>query len=351
MYDVDNDERVYVITYKELLFTLIVFAIILFALYPKGILKDRIAADTSNYDLSMIYLKDLLKHNPNDEALQLLLLEKNVLAGKVDSSLELSQKLRGSQNNYIRDKATVLSFELEKAKYFTAQDTQKQKILFSDLKRLFRTIYMKKLYDDNVQKWYDNAVLVEHHSAAYHFLQKLLKEDPTNVVFLRDGYHLSLYLNKKVDSIQFIDALKRYDTNNSLEWTMNKYDIFIRYKDYKSAEIFLQQYANESIYIQKKLADFYLMIQRYEDASDAYLKLYYSSLNKQEQEKYLIKAIKSLQSGNLLKQAANLVHQYESKYVGNLKMRKFFLKIYLAAEELDYAAKFSKQILKYENRL
>ncbi|QOP40337.1 hypothetical protein [Sulfurimonas marina] len=351
MYDVNNEEAVYVVTYKELLFTVIVFLIILFALYPKGILKDQISADQSNYDLSMIYLKDLLEHNPNDDSLKLILLEKYVQAGEIEHSLELSKSLLQSKNIYIRNKAIVLAYQTKKIKYFSINDEKQQKALHNDLKKLFTTIYTEKLYNDNAERWHNEAVFVHNPQAAYYFLQIMLKDDPTNVDLLREGYYLSLNLYKRADSMEFINSLEKYDTSNSTKWAMDKYDIFIRYKDYKSAETILQRYAKDSIEIQEKLAQFYLMIKKYEAASDTYLKLYYVSKNEDLQEQYLVKSIKALQSGNLLKEAANLVHQYESKYIGNVKMRKFFLRIYLAAGELEYASQLSKKILRYENKL
>lgn len=351
MYDVDNDEHLYVATYKEIIFLLVVFIIILFALYPKGVLQNQISADKSNYDLSMVYLKDLLEHNPNDQSLQLILLEKSVRSGDIDEALKLSHTLLFSQNEYIRNKAIVLVYDAKKVQYFSFEDTQKQKILYPELQKLFERIYREKLYDDNIEKWYNEAIFVHNQKAAYDFLQQLLEDEPTNIKLLKDGYYLSLDLYKQEDSMRFINDLEKYDTKNSRKWAMAKYSIFMRYKDYKSAELLLRQYADQSLDMQLKLANFYLMIQKYEDASDIYLQLFYGAQNEQMKKEYLMKAIKTLQSGNLLKQAALLVHHYESQYIYDREMRKFFLRIYLAAGELDYAAQFSKKILKYENKL
>lgn len=351
MYDVNNEEPVYVVTYKELLFTLAVFLIILFALYPKGILKDQISADRSNYDLSMVYLKDLLKHSPNDESLQILLLEKSVHAGDLNTALQLSEVLLSSNNEYVKTKALLLAYESKKAKYYSLGDIAKQRALYRELQELFYTIYTQKLYDERIDKWYAEATFVHNQNAAYFFLQKLLEQEPTNVKLLRDGYYLSLDLYKRSDSVKYITALEQYDTNNSLKWAMDKYTIFMRYKDYKNAELLLEHYAKQSLDMQLKLANFYLMIQKYEEASNTYLELYYLTQEETLKKEYLVQSIKSLQSGNLLKKAALLIHQYEPLYIHDRTMRKFFLKIYLAAGELEYASQLSKKILKYENKL
>ncbi|MDH4944740.1 hypothetical protein [Sulfurimonas sp. C5] len=351
MYDVNNDEQVYVVTYKELLFTLVVFIIILFALFPKGILKDQISADKSNYDLSMVYLKDLLKHSPDDESLQILLLEKSVHAGDINTAMQLSKKLLSSENEYVRHKALLFAYESKKAKYYSLDDVAKQRPLYPELQRLFNTIYKDKLYDTDIEKWYKEAVFAQNQKAAYFFLQKLLQQDPRNVKYLTDGYYLSLDLYKRSDSVKYITALEQYDSNNSLKWAMDKYTIFMRYKDYKNAELLLEHYAKQSLDMQLKLANFYLMIQKYEDASNTYLELFYITKDEKVKKEYLVKSIRALQSGNLLKKAAFLVHHYESQYIHDRDMRKFFLKIYLAAGELEYASELSKKILKNENKL
>ncbi|MGC9350750.1 MAG: tetratricopeptide repeat protein [Sulfurovum sp.] len=351
MYDVDIDEKVYAVTYKELIFTLVVFIIILVALYPKGILKDQISADNSNYDLSMAYLNDLLKHSPNDESLKLILLEKYVQAGEINSSLKLSDKLLRSDNEYIRTKAIPLAYEIKKRKYFSTEDKKVKRSLYMELQNLFHSIEKTKLYDEKKEKWYKEAVSLQNFPVVYRILKQLLQDDPDNIEYLKDAYYLSLKLHKQEDSVHYLNSLEKHDTLHSKEWVMKRYDYYIRFKDYKNAELLLRRYAKDSAEMQEKLASFYLMIQKYEEASDTYLKLYYASQNKLLQEHYLTKAIKTLQAGNLLKQAAQLTRQYESKYIHNVKMRKLFLRIYLAAGELDYAAELSKKILRYEDKL
>lgn len=349
MYDVNNEEEVYVVTYKELLFSLVVFIIILVALFPKGILKDQISADKSNYDLSMVYLKDLLEHNPDDESLQLILLEKSIQMGDINASLTLSQNLLSSENEYIKQKSILLAYETKKAKYFSIKNEKEQKAVYNELEKLFQIIFAKKLYDDNIHKWYEEAALVQNNHAAYYFLQTLLNKDPRNVNLLSDGYYLSMKLYKREDTMKYLNALEKYDTQNALKWAMAKYDILIHYKDYNSAEIILQQYADNSVEMKNRLADFYLMMQKYQAASDVYMKLYFISADTKTKQEYFIKAVETLQSGNLMKHAAKLVHKFENNYIHDRKMRKFFLKVYLAAGELEYASELSKKILLYEN--
>ncbi|MDQ7066894.1 MAG: hypothetical protein Q9M40_02205 [Sulfurimonas sp.] len=104
----DKIKKVYVITYKELIFTFLMFSVILIVLFPKDILKEQILAENSNYDLSMLYLKNLLKHSPEDESLMLILAEQSLRSGKRDLSLRLLELLLQSKNVEYRHKAHIL---------------------------------------------------------------------------------------------------------------------------------------------------------------------------------------------------------------------------------------------------
>lgn len=352
MYDVNTEDHVYVVTYKELIFTLIVFIVILVALFPKGILKDQISADKSNYDLSMVYLKDLLKHSPEDQSLQLIYLEKTVYVGDMSSAAKYVDKLLYSKNEYIRSKAFPLAYQVKKALYFTTENEHQKRQLLKELKSLFATIYREKFYDDeNAKKWYQEAVFVNNDQVAYQFLKQALQKEPQNIEMLKDAYYISLKLYKRSDSMRYIDLLETYDTNNSQKWAMDKYYAFIRYDEYDKAEAVLRKYAQNSTELKEKLAKLYISSRKYVKASDTYIELYNDTQTKSHKDNYLTQAIKTLLSGNLLEKTARLIHRYESDYVDDKKMRQFFLKTYLATGNLDYATEYSKKILKYENKL
>ena len=74
-----DEERLFVATYKEIAIVFISFALILFFLYPKDILKENVLTEESNYDLSVLYLKNMLRHDPQNEVLMLALAKKESL--------------------------------------------------------------------------------------------------------------------------------------------------------------------------------------------------------------------------------------------------------------------------------
>ena len=164
----DEFEEVYVVTYKELIFISVVFAIILIVLYPKDLIKQEIASERSNYDLSMLYLKDLLKHSPKDESLKLILAEQSLRSGKKDISLNLLNELIYSKNKKRRYKALLLNYELRKTDFFTIKNILKKDKEKELLKELFSLIYKQKIYNiEKLDYWYNEAVFNQHFEAMY----------------------------------------------------------------------------------------------------------------------------------------------------------------------------------------
>ena len=350
MYDADKSSSL-VITNKELLFLVGVFIFILIQLYPKNILQKIIEDDHSDYALTMVYLKDLLKHNPNDPMLNLVYLKKKMEVRDVNTSLPLAKKLMQSKQEFIRDEATLLAFNAEMIKYFQLKDPSKKKELYKEIKKLFTIIYAKKLYNKDPKQWYSNATFVQNERARYYFLQQLLQKEPTNVALLRDAYFLALKLDHKKDATRYMDALLIYDTKNPIQWTYEKYNALMAYKKYHEAQLVLEKNAHKAIKIKELLASFYLMRSLYASASQTYLELSKEVSDEKASKNYVKKAIEALQAGNMLNRAAKLAQEYEMKYLYDKKMRQFLLKIYLAAGKLNLADKYAKKILRSEGLL
>ena len=344
MYNADKEE-VSVITNKELLFLVAVFIFILVQLYPKNVLQKIIEDDHSNYALTMVYLKDLLKHNPNDTMLQLVYLKKKMQVRDINISIPLAKKLMHAKKEYVRDGATLLAFQADMIQYFRLKNHRKRKELYPILQKLFSTIYTKKLYDTNASQWYSNANFVQNNPAKYYFVKQLLKKEPKNVTFLKNAYFLALQFDDKKNAHNYLQKLLLYDTKNPQQWVMAKYYALMLYKKYHEAQLTLEKNAHKALKIKKTLAEFYLMRSMYTKASKTYLEIAYKVKNQKEHDMYIKKAIRALQAGNLLTQASEVAHRYEMQYIKNIQMRQFILKIYLSAGKLNLADKYAKKIL------
>ena len=346
---VDNShEKSYVITYKELIFTFVVFSMILFVLFPKDLLKEQILAENSNYDLSMLYLKNLLQHSPEDESLMLILAEQSLRSGKRDLSLRLLNLLLKSENTDYRFKATLLSYELQKEDYFYLTEYGEKKKQKQELRKLFFRIYLHKMYDDSdIQRWHDESLFVGNSGSTYFFTQKLLQGDKENIQLLEEAYYLSIKLNKPKDSLKYIRLLAKYDKSHTNKWLVGEYNMYINYRQYTKAEKLLKrEIKGGSSKWQTRLADFYIMRKSFNKASNIYIELFKDSDDYKTKRNYFYKATGALQAGSRFSTAAKLARRYENYFIKDKRARQHILKLYVSTGYLDYAANLSKKILK-----
>ena len=346
-----NDEKddIFVATYKEIIFIIVVFTIILIILYPKEVLKQQILAEKSNYDLSMLYLKNLLKHHPEDETLMLALAEQSLRSGKKDLSLRLLELLLHSKKKKIRQKAILLSYELKKEVYFYYKTKEKKAKVYKELRYLFALIFTQKLYNEKeLDKWYKEAIFIQSNKATYYFLRKKLALNPTNTKELEQAYYFAMKYNRFTDAKKYLGLLIRYD--GSEKWQEAYYYMLIQFKKYRKAEKFLKIKAKYSVKWKERLAAFYLMKKRYKKSSYIYFTLFQKEKDYKKKREYFYKAIQALQAGNHLHAAAILGKRYENYYFKDREVREFLLKLYVATGHLDDAVKLSKKILHKEFR-
>jgi len=342
-----QEQKNYVVTYKELIFTIFIFVVILIALYPKDLLKRQIVSEKANYDLSMLYLKNLLKHDPEDESLMLILATQSLKTGKRDLAIRLLELLFKSKDPKVREKATMLSYDLEKERYFYIKDKVQQEKQMHTLKKLFLMIYYAKMYKlDNVKKWYEEAVFVGAREPAYTLLKEALKLEPNKVSLLKDGFFLSVNFSRKEDSYRYINLLKEYDTKNYDYWVLQEYYMDMRYKEYAKAEQLLLANKGRDPRFMIILGDFYFFKKRFQESSDIYLSLYKNATHFKEKKEYFKKALQALVAANNMPAVNRLVKENESKFLQDSEMRKFMLKIYLGNGKLDSAARLSHKILR-----
>ncbi|MEA2091213.1 MAG: hypothetical protein U9O83_02475, partial [Campylobacterota bacterium] len=326
-----------------------VFAVILFVLYPKDLLKEQILSEKSNYDLSMLYLKNLLEHSPEDESLMLILAEQSLRSGKRDLSLRLLNLLLKSKDKERRHKATLLSYELKKDDYNYFKNSKKRAEQKKELRKLFFSIFYEKMYnEEDIERWYKESIFLQENRASYYFLKQKISKDPKNMELLESAYYLSIRLGKSNDSIVFIDMLIKYDIIRRNKWLLDKYYMLINAKRYTAVESMLKEQAKNSILWKKRFADYYLLRKSFIKASNIYIELFNATKSYSKRKEYLLKAINALQAGNHLKRSAALGRKYEKYYINDRDMRKFLLKLYMATGYLDYASTLSKKILKKE---
>ena len=342
-----NKEKVYVVTYQELIFLFFIFISLLLFLYPKDLLKRQIAAETSNYTLSMLYLRNLLIHHPNDESLMLLLSEQSLKSGDRNTALELLKFLEKSKNSKLRDNALVLSYQLYKLNYNDSMDYNYRHDLLPKLKKMFTTIFEKRLDPpEDFEQWYLEAIFHSNYNAVYYYLKKKIKKEPKNIQFIEEAYYLASRLSKKKDKIKYVKQLIEYDTTRYEKWIEAYYYVLMNQRKFKTVELLLRGQALRSKVWQLRLAEFYLMRKSFQKSFQEYEKLFNSSKSYKMKKKYFFKAAGALQAGGLTKKSALFVSKHENYFIRDREVRKFLLKLYIATGNLDYGIRFSNKILK-----
>ena len=345
----DGDTKVYIATNKELAFIFVVFLAILFVLHPKDLIKEQILREKSNYDLSMLYLKNILEQEPDNEEVMLLLAQQSLTSGNKDLSLKLLELLLQSKDKDIRTRVTFLSYDLLKDDYHFLKDEKQKEDLKKRLKALMAQIVKDDVYtEEDLKKWYAEAIFLDYDEAKYVFVKKLLAKDERNITLLKDAYYLSVKLGYKDDTTDYIHSLAQYDLDRQEAWQRDEYYTLIHHKQYDRAEVLLQVYAETSLKWKNTLAEFYMMRKKYKKTSEIYVHLFNMTDDYDLKKHYFIKAVQALQGGNYLNESAKFARSYESYYAKDKEVRNFLLKLYMATGHLDYAYILSQQILTKE---
>ncbi len=340
-------EKKYVATYKELVITFLAFCIILFVLYPKDLLKDQILSESSNYDLSMLYLENMLDNDPTNEALMLGLAQQSLRSGKRDLSLRLLKLLDNSKDAQMKKKAFILTYTLLKENYFFFDDEAKKKEQMKKLRLAYENVMNSILHSEyDVDTWYTEAIFIKNDEWAYYFLEKKMANEPENIANTTQAYYLAIKLNKTKRATTHIHTLQKIDEDNRDEWILAEYYDLMEKKKYMQAEMLLKKYSRSSIEFKEELALFYSDRGAYIKSSKIYHDLRSDVNNYTDKKIYLLKSLDALQAGSYKNRAVALASRYENSYLSDREVRSYILKLYLATSELDKASKLAAKILK-----
>ena len=348
-----NYEKKYVATYKEIASVFVAFTVVLIFLYPKGLLKQQILSEKSNYDLSMLYLKNMLKNDTSNEELMLILAQQSLRTGKKDLSLKLLELLSNSKNKKIKAGSYILRYQLAKENYYYLRDnnmTTAQVKQYHKLQKLFKTMVKEDLYnEEDVKNLYQEASFLKDTYSSGVLVQRLLVKRPQDITLLTDAFYIARKNNDNKKAVGYIDKLLALGVENPQKWIEAKSTILLEDYNYRDALDILQKEARTSEYWQFKLATFYLHHKQYQKALDIYIKILKSKDNFGDKKELFKKVCYALQGSNKVQDATKLAYKYENYFFKDVEMRALLLKIYISANDLEKARALSKRILKGRN--
>jgi len=345
-----DHKTMYAATYKEIILGFIVFSIILIILYPRDILTKQVLAEQSNYDLSMLYLQNMVNNDPSNESLMLSLAKQAYKAGKKDLSFRLLHLLNNSKDTNIRSKSYWLSYEIAKEDYYyfkKYKKTKEQNAKLQEMQIIYNTILDEHFYtNDEVQMLYKESYFLNDKIHGFFLLQQLLKENPNDIKLLTDAYYISSDLKKYDKSMEYLDRLSILDTTHQEKWLEQRYFLIVTTYKYNKAESYIIAHAQHSKFWANKLHRFYLDHKKYKKASGLYMNAFHKASPLSAQRELWLKAINTLRAGNLNRDALRLAYKYENYFLRDKKARIELLKLYIALNDLNRANSLSKKILR-----
>lgn len=345
-----NPKKIYVATYKEIIIGFVVFCIILIILYPKDVLTKQILAEQSNYDLSMLYLQNMLKNDPSNELLMLNLAKQAYKSRKRDLSFRLLHLLNNSKDSNIRSKSYKLSYEIAKEDYYYFKKHKKSKeqnVKLHEMQLIYNTILDEHLYaEDDIAMLYQESYFLDDKIHRYFLLQQLLKKNPNDIKMLTNAYYLASDLKEYNKAMTYLERLSMLDSAHQHKWFEQKYFLLANQYRYDKAESYLISHAQHSQFWTDKLLRFYLDHKKYKKASAMYMNAFHKASSLSEQRELWLKAINTLRAGNLNRNALQLAYKYENYFLRDEKARVELLKLYMALNDLQKAHSLSKKILR-----
>jgi hypothetical protein len=347
-----NYKKPYVATYKEIVIGFVTFVLVLVVLYPKDMLQKQVLAEDANYDLSMLYLQNMLKNDPGNEVLMYSLAKQSLKGEKRTLAFKLLRLLKTAKDITIRKKAYLLSYKVAKENYYYLLKDQKfadAKKLKDEMNTILKEIVKYGYYTDkDLLKLYQEAEFVKDQKLSYFFVKKLLKKEPTNPHYLQSALYFAIKENKSKEALKYLNVLIRIEPQNAQKYKEEKYYILYNFVSKEAAHTFLLNEAKKSPLWMEKLAKFYLYERNYRASSRIYQQLFLTTENERKKEEYFLASLKALQAGNRLKDATKLGIRYQQEFLHNRRVRTFLLQLYISANELQHARSLALTILQMQ---
>lgn len=341
-YKDNEDTRTEVASYWEAFFVFAVFAFVLIILYPKNMLKEQILAEKSNYELTSIYLKNMLKLEPENADLMAAMAKVSVKRGNVDLALELLNLLKNHKERRIQIEVNQIRFNLlEVQRNF---ENKKALILVYDaqIKALINKIADEGLFkDEEVLNWYNSALQYSQKDAAMKFLQRISRSGKDAYV-LEQCVYLADALHDTSKKMQCLEKLAMTSSvQDSKKWLLALYQMYLKEGENNKAKEVLEKLANIDPHYKEVLAGYQLRTGNYKGSAKIYMTLYDLTPEKKDKVKYLFRALEVLQVGKQNDEAVKLAKRYEDQYLDNQEVTEKLIRFYLAIEHVEEARELS----------
>jgi len=345
-----KDERLEVMSYSGILGVFLLFALVLYLLYPKEMLEQNVLKESSNYDLTEIYLENMLRQDPDNTDLMIALANTAIESGNIDLATRLLKVLETSKDEAVAKEAKLLRYKVLKREYLIASTTDKRVIKKELIILVIELSRDEAKSQKSITYWYGEALWLHQDESASMLVDRALVLQKESVYWLNQCYALSGLMHNTQRQMECLDGLSRYDKKQREKWLATRYYLSVAQNDIDEADqtlVLLASYGEKWIIERANLA---LRDGHYVKASDIYLEAMANTKSSSAQKRYLKHALEVLQQGNEYTTLVTRARRYEQRYLNDSEMTRFFLKLYMGSDNIKEAARFSKEILKARGR-
>ncbi|HHH19304.1 MAG TPA: tetratricopeptide repeat protein [Campylobacterales bacterium] len=215
MYSIaENEKNHTILSLKELIAIIIVFAFMLYILFPKGDIEDLLQSEHENTNLSINYLESMLLYHPDNLELKILLIKNYRYKGELDKATVLNNELLQSTTDHTTlQQLYEQEYLILKERYFQlAKKEQQQKELMPLLHQKLRAYYDYLGDQRDYLFFFAEATQINHQALKYLALNNLMKQRPELVdyEFQKKAYYLASSLNYTEEAYAHLSKLLEY---------------------------------------------------------------------------------------------------------------------------------------------
>ena len=309
----DRQKEPTVITYPELAGIIMLTAVLMVLIFPKQNIEKAIREESSNYDLTLIYLRSIAEAYPDNPDNWLRLIDAQLRMGETEAAGKVFTKLSKTP---ALDKIylDLLSFRLIRTRYEKSKDPATK----ARLKAVLHKRLAQFVASSDPTLWYTalhEAQRIQLPEIAFQALQKRITHsvliDPKEV---KEGFFLGLSLGKKREAEALLAKA-------------------------------LAHHPDPQLY--RLLRDHYLGEKAYAEAGETALACY----TKRHDPDCLLDAVRYLFSAQRDKEAVALLKRYETDYLTDSDISEKIIKLWLANNRLQEAHDFTLRLMKRQKVL
>ena len=266
--------RINAVGVKDIIFLFAIFAFVLYMLFPKETLKEKVLKETKSNDLALVYIENMINFDYKNYQLLLHYADIHFKEDHFDSVRDIVKILLKSDNPEIQKSASVLGEKVFKREYFLLEKQEDRKKLLKKYESVIQEmIFISK--DKNFQ----NDLLI------------YLKEN-----YSKDEYAKLLKKLSKLDNIWKEKLAQYYVEHNNLQDALTLYkEMLYAQTPYKDKKIIFSKvveilmfgsFFEEGVKIVQKYENLFL---EDEEIFEQVIRFYLASNNSKKAREYILK--------------------------------------------------------------